>query len=151
MVGIAHFMAIDHCRCDDAFALAEAAGAADGIGAAEAAFEIFYAAITRHIAAEEELLFPAFEAATGRSPLGGPTEIMRIEHEQLREVLEQMRGALASAEASRYRALYERLFTLMLQHNIKEERMMYPMLDRALGEQADALIAGCRARGLEDA
>lgn len=141
-------MTSDHRRCDDALALAAQAAAADDWSAAGAAFEAFHAAITRHIAAEEELLFPAFESATGRSALGGPTEIMREEHEQLRELFAWMARVLASRETDRYRELHEALLSLLLQHNVKEERMMYPMLDRALGERADELVGRCRERGL---
>ena len=141
-------MVSDHRRCDDALARAAQAGTAGDWGAAGAAFETFRAAITRHIAAEEDVLFPAFERATGRSSLGGPTEIMRVEHEQLRELFDWMARVLASREADLYRQLHEALFALLLQHNVKEERMMYPMLDRALGEQADELVRRCRELGV---
>lgn len=148
MTRISEFMMSDHRRCDDALARAAQVAATDDWSAASAAFEAFHAAITRHIAAEEELLFPAFEKATGRSSLGGPTEIMRVEHEQLREVFDWMARVLASREVDLYRELHEALFALLLQHNVKEERMMYPMLDRALGEQADELVGRCCELGL---
>ena len=145
---ISDFMVSDHRRCDDALARAAQAGTAGDWSAASAAFETFHAAITRHIAAEEHVLFPAFERATGRSSLGGPTEIMRVEHEQLRELFDWMTRVLASREADLYRELHEALFALLLQHNVKEERMMYPMLDRALAEQAGELVGRCRELGV---
>lgn len=145
---ISDFMVSDHRRCDDALARAAQAGATGDWSAARAAFEAFHAAITRHIAAEEEVLFPAFERATGRSSLGGPTEIMRVEHEQLRELFDWMTRVLASREADLHRELHEALFALLLQHNVKEERMMYPMLDRALAEQAGELVGRCRELGV---
>jgi hemerythrin-like domain-containing protein len=145
---ISDFMVSDHRRCDDALARAAQAAAGDDWSAACAAFEAFHAAITRHIAAEEELLFPAFESATGRSALGGPTEIMRVEHEQLRDVFDWMTRALASREADLCRELHEALFALLLQHNVKEERMLYPMLDRALAKQAGELVGRCRELGV---
>lgn len=145
---IGDFMVSDHRRCDDALARAAQAGATGDWSAASAAFEAFHGAITRHIAAEEDVLFPAFERATGRSSIGGPTEIMRVEHEQLRELFDWMRDVLASREAALYRELHEALFALLLQHNVKEERMMYPMLDRALAGQTDELVRRCRELGL---
>jgi iron-sulfur cluster repair protein YtfE (RIC family) len=59
-----------------------------------------------------------------------------------------MTRVLASREVDLYRELHEALFALLLQHNVKEERMLYPMLDRALGERADELVGRCRERGL---
>ncbi|HTY99196.1 MAG TPA: hemerythrin domain-containing protein, partial [Rhodocyclaceae bacterium] len=51
--------------------------------------------IEAHFATEEQVLFPAFEAATGMT--SGPTQMMRFEHAQMRELL----GDLATAEARR--------------------------------------------------
>ena len=60
-----------HKHCDEIFADAEeACGAGDWAVGAEA-FEAFRGQLETHFASEEELLFPAFEAATGMT--SGPT------------------------------------------------------------------------------
>lgn len=144
MTTIGDFMMSDHRRCDEMLERAVEAGAAGDCDAAATAFETFHAAITRHIAWEEDLLFPPFEAATGMSG-AGPTQTMRVEHVQMRELFDQMKSALASRDVSRYRELCETLVGLLQQHNMKEEQMMYPMLDEVLGERAGELIDQCNA------
>ena len=69
---------------------------------------------------------------------GGPTEMMRYAHEQMRALLAQMREACAARDADAYGGAAETLLMLMQQHNMKEENILYPMCDRALGAGADA-------------
>jgi iron-sulfur cluster repair protein YtfE (RIC family) len=138
MPTISDFMSTDHQRCDALFAEAEAAPP----DAAAQAFAAFADAMQRHLAMEEQVLFPAFEQATGNSM--GPTRIMRMEHEQMRELFGQMRDALMANDANTFAGLAETLLILMQQHNLKEEQILYPMSDRALGD-ADQLIARMQA------
>jgi hemerythrin-like domain-containing protein len=92
----------------------------------------------RHFAREESVLFPAFEARTGMS--GGPTFVMRAEHQQMNGLLGEMNSALSQRDAKTYLGLSETLLMLMRQHNMKEENILYPMSDQALAdEQADLL------------
>lgn len=138
MPTISEFMSTDHQRCDALFAEAEAAAPA----AAAQAFATFAEAMQHHLAMEEQVLFPAFEQATGNSM--GPTRIMRMEHEQMRELFGQMGEALAAHDANTFAGLAETLLILMQQHNLKEEQILYPMSDRALGDGA-RLIAQMQA------
>jgi hemerythrin-like domain-containing protein len=96
-----------------------------------------------HLAMEEAVLFPAFEARTGMSM--GPTEVMRSEHAQMRGLLQEMAGAVASADQNRYLGLSETLNMLMQQHNLKEENMLYPMSDQVLAADRDSLIHAMEA------
>jgi iron-sulfur cluster repair protein YtfE (RIC family) len=50
----------------------------------------------QHFQKEEEVLFPAFEQSTGNTM--GPTRVMRLEHQQMREALAEMAGALAAGD-----------------------------------------------------
>ena len=91
-----------------------------------------------HFAVEEDALFPAFEAASGSSM--GPTRIMRMEHQDMRDLLEDMDEALAAQHQQAFLGLNDTLLILMQQHNMKEENVLYPMCAQALPEMA-ALIA----------
>ena len=87
---------------------------------------------------EEEILFPAIEEKTGMVNQG-PTAVMRMEHEQMRGVLDQMAQAI---EAGDFQATLDQGDTLLMpiqQHNIKEEGVLYPMADQVLGEGWEAL------------
>jgi hemerythrin-like domain-containing protein len=89
---------------------------------------------------EEALLFPAVEAATGMVD-AGPTFVMRMEHEQMRGVLDQMAAAVASGDQQELLDQGDTLHILIQQHNVKEEGMLYPMAERALGGQWPELRA----------
>jgi iron-sulfur cluster repair protein YtfE (RIC family) len=140
---ILDFLGSDHRACDDLFASAETAMAQKDWDSARDLFGHFQAAMARHLAMEEEVLFPAFEARTGNSM--GPTEVMRMEHEQMRGLLQDMASAVADASHSRYLGLSETLNMLMQQHNLKEENMLYPMSDRVLSSERDGLIRAMQA------
>lgn len=136
---ISRFMTRDHRVCDDLFTAAEnAAGKSDWTACAQN-FRKFHDAMEHHFAMEEQVLFPAFEAQTGMTL--GPTQVMRSEHVQMREVLKHMADAVARQNADAYLGESETLLILMQQHNIKEESVLYPMSEQALGIRQVELIA----------
>lgn len=120
-----------HKHCDEIFARAEEACANGDWAVGSEAFALLNDQLETHFKSEEELLFPAFESATGMT--SGPTEVMRGEHRQMRELLAQMKGALADQDSDTFGGAAETLLILMQQHNMKEENILYPMCDNALG------------------
>jgi len=120
-----------HRSCDGGWADVEAAAEAGDPGATAACWSRFRNALLRHLAMEEQLLFPAVEAATGMAN-AGPTQVMRMEHEQMRGVLEQMSAAVERGDAEELIDQGDTLNVLIQQHNMKEEGMLYPMAERAL-------------------
>jgi len=143
MSTIMDFLGGDHRACDDLFASAEVAVAQKNWDSARSLFERFQTAMAHHLTMEEDVLFPAFEARTGMRT--GPTEVMRMEHAQMRGLLQEMAGAVTNADESRYLGLSETLNMLMQQHNLKEENMLYPMSDQVLGDERDSLIRAMQA------
>lgn len=85
------------------------------------------------------MLFPAFENATGMRQ--GPTQVMRMEHGQMRALVGQMEAALAARDGEGYAGAAETLLILMQQHNMKEENILYPMCDQSLAGQVEAIAA----------
>jgi hemerythrin-like domain-containing protein len=138
MTNIKDCMTDDHRRCDDIFADVEQAVAARAWDRASAAFAGFAGAMQQHFAAEEELLFPAFEAESGMTM--GPTQVMRDEHIQMRELLAAAQEALAAQDADDYSGNAETLLIMMQQHNMKEENVLYPMCDDHLRTQVNTLL-----------
>jgi hemerythrin-like domain-containing protein len=139
MSRISETMSRDHAACDARFSAAEAAAAAGDFAAAANALAAFSAALERHFGVEEGELFPAFERRTGMTD--GPTEMMRLEHAAMRELLAQLRAALDAGDGAEFLGLADTLNVLMQQHNLKEEQVLYALLDEALGGEADALLA----------
>ncbi len=135
MQTITDYLSAEHRHCDDMFAEAEAAAAKNDLAAAQAGFTAFHKGMEHHLSKEETIMFPAFEQASGSSM--GPTSVMRMEHEQMRELFAEMQAALAAKDTHTYAGLSETLLVLMQQHNFKEEQMLYQMADRTLGDRED--------------
>jgi len=136
--GLAATFTDDHRRCDAGWADVEAAAESSGEEAVSECWQRFEHNLRRHLALEEELLFPAFEAATGMHS-AGPTQVMRMEHEQMRGVLSQMAAAVARGDRDELLDQGETLHILIQQHNMKEEGMLYPMAEQVLGAEWPAL------------
>ncbi len=131
-MNIRQFMAQDHRDCDLLFAKAENAAADSDWQTASQAFSEFTHAMERHLGVEEQTLFPAFEEETG--VLTGPTEMMRMEHDQMRVLFVEMKYAVQQKDSDEYLGISETLLILMQQHNMKEEQILYSMMDQRLPE-----------------
>ena len=64
----------------------------------------------------------------------GPTQVMRMEHQQMRSLVQDLDNALAAQEKDEYLGLSETLMVMMQQHNMKEEMMLYPMMAQNLAD-----------------
>ncbi len=135
---IKHFMEMDHARCDQLYAAGEAAILDDRMESGKELLEAFALGMERHFRMEEQIFFPAIEERTGMTQ--GPTQVMRMEHNQMRNVLLQMKAALAANDSEMVLGIGETLLILMQQHNMKEEGMLYPMGDGHIPDLAEELL-----------
>ncbi len=138
MTTIRNLMTDDHRRCDDFFADAEQAVGKGNLEAAGAAFAHFRLATLAHFDSEEKTLFPTFEAKTGMTM--GPTQVMRMEHAQMRSLFDDAGAALVSGDVDDYLGIAETLLIMMQQHNMKEENILYPMCDQHLADELPELL-----------
>lgn len=129
-----HYLTTDHRHCDECLGLLRSQAIAGHWAAAAEAFARADHDIRAHFAAEEEVLFPAFEASSGMTC--GPTAVMRMEHDEARELLLDLNEAIAAQDADGVRGYGEALLILLQQHNMKEENILYPMAQRGLGADA---------------
>ncbi len=141
-MGISSFMSDDHHRCDELFASAEHLVDGAQWDQAKNAVTKFLEAMEEHFLMEEETLFPQFEAASGNAM--GPTQVMRHEHQQMRQLFAQMQTALQNKDNNNFLGASETLLILMQQHNMKEEQILYPMTDRFL--DPEQTIAGMKGK-----
>ena len=135
---ILEFMRDDHRACDHLYTEAENALADKKTEEAKTLFDQFYRATNHHFDMEERQLFITFEKRTGM--MGGPTQMMRYEHQQLRAQLESMHKALNEGKHDDFFGIGESFMIMLQQHNMKEEQMLYPMIDRALEGDAKIMI-----------
>ena len=133
--GVAEYLGRDHDAIDvilaDALRMAE-----DGeTERAEHTFAEFADGLRRHIAIEEELLFPVFDRRHGFGGCGrpgGPSSVMVLEHRSIQNALAECQHALASLGKIDFREPFAHLRQLVEMHNVKEEQVLYPIIDRAL-------------------
>lgn len=135
---ILEFMRDDHRACDHLYSEAENALADKKVDEAKTLFDAFYRATNHHFDMEERELFITFEKRTGM--MGGPTQMMRYEHQQLRSQMESMLSALTQGRHDDFFGIGESFMIMLQQHNMKEEQMLYPMIDRALEGDAEIMI-----------
>lgn len=100
---------------------------------AEQAFHEFKTGLERHIVWEEEILFPAFEGKLNHLQ-DGPTTVMRLEHQEIRNHLEAVAQKIAE-ENFETKDDELALETILCPHNHKEEGILYPMMDQVFSEQ----------------
>lgn len=128
------FLTKDHRDCDAEWITVEAAADQGDVEATRKTFTVFERAMQRHFGFEEQTLFPVLEEATGMHGMG-PTMVMRNEHEQMRRVLATMAGALERGDTQAVLDHGDTLLMLIQQHNIKEERILYPLADARLAAE----------------
>lgn len=133
-MNISDYMKPEHRACDNLFAEAEGAVINGNFAAAETFFTHFSDETLRHFHKEESVLFPTFEEVTGMRQ--GPTQMMRQEHEQMRELISRLGKAVEAKDKDTYLAVAEPLMILMQQHNMKEEQMLYAMCDRSIPDES---------------
>ncbi len=131
---IKEYMSSDHRACDESFANMENAVHDGNWAEAKKLFESFASDLIYHFDMEEKVMFPAFEARSASAHCN-PTPVMLMEHEQMRKLVSDMRTDIDAKNKDHFFGLSETLMMTMQQHNMKEEQMMYPMVDEAmLGE-----------------
>jgi iron-sulfur cluster repair protein YtfE (RIC family) len=126
---ISHYYAADHDRLDELFGRFQSSKQNDR-AASRHVFAEFKAGLERHIAWEEGLLFPLFEAHTGLHA-GGATAVMRDEHRQIEHFLALIDGKLQQAEGATDED-ETGLLAILAAHNAKEEHILYPAIDQQL-------------------
>ncbi len=94
------------------------------------------ATLASHAHLEDELLFTALDAQMG--PMG-PVAVMRMEHDQIEALLEQVLAAQELAAAQR---LMQQTLQLARIHFAKEEQVLFPMAQQVLDERTLTQLAG---------
>jgi hemerythrin-like domain-containing protein len=139
------FFSDDHRHCDDAWAAVEQAAGSGDAALATTKWTEFAGRMRRHLAMEEEVLFPAIEDVTQMRG-AGPTEVMRHEHRQMRGLLDEMARRADSKDFDGLLDQGDTLLMLIAQHNAKEEGVLYPMADSALAARWPELAQTLRSR-----
>jgi regulator of cell morphogenesis and NO signaling len=131
----------DHTRLDALEAAAFEARARGALGTARGLFADFAHGLRRHIGFEEQILFPEFDARCRLEGGNGPTAVMRAEHRSIIAILQIMERQIGDP-ASPIELSRVELREIQRDHDLKEERILYPALDRLLAdEESDQVVA----------
>ena len=138
------YLLYDHKRCDALFAQVESSVATKEWTRAEECFETFGASLARHIQMEECVLFPAFEKMVRGS--GMPIAMLRLEHQRIHAVVDRIRDSLYRCDPVDFMLHCETFALLMQQHSVKEEDMLYPLLERMLAGRSGEIVTKMREK-----
>ena len=133
MTSIFEFMSADHDRLDNIFEQFKNLKK-DDISGAKTLFLDFKAGLQNHIVWEEDILFPLFERGTGMHDTG-PTAVMRTEHRQIKNYLEEIDKKILVGDLAGIDAAEIALLEVLVSHNQKEENILYPAIDNLTSEQ----------------
>lgn len=95
-------------------------------------FTKFTLGLEQHIRWEEELLFPAFEQVFNVHG-GGPTFVMRSEHEIIKSLLRQLSSAIQEGKDTEMEE--QKLIEVLNLHNEKEEQVLYVKADAMISKE----------------
>lgn len=142
---VTEYLEGDHQRLDALLDRVQQSSEAGAFAEASESFSEFACGLDWHIGAEEHVLFPAFEKASHM--IGGPTMVMRGEHIEIRRRMEGISRALAEGRADEIGPAIDELREVLAAHNMKEEHMLYPMADEAMGSpgEQDELVRRIQA------
>ncbi len=142
---VSEYLGGDHRRLDALLAEATELAEGEAWDRARALFGEFACGLDRHIDAEEKVLFPRFEELAGTGH--GPTRVMRAEHIAIRDLMDQVRAALKDEDAKRSAEWLRALAGDLETHNRKEEGVLYPGVDAAIGDERelDRLVEALQA------
>ena len=143
MSTISSFLTTDHRACDEEFADMENAVASGDWDLSAEKLNKFITDLLHHFDMEEKVMFPTFEEVTGMTQ--GPTMIMRMEHDQMRQLLNALQEDLEKKDRNHFFGVSESLMMLMQQHNMKEEQMLYAMADNHLGASSAQVVEQMKA------
>lgn len=134
VTGLAAFFEQDHRDCDARWTDVEELLDTADTDSARGAWQKYDAGMRRHLAMEEDVLFKSFDAMSEVSG-AGTTAVLRMEHQQIRKLLDQIGSAIASGDAESALNIGDTLLILTEQHNAREEATLYPAAETILGEQ----------------
>jgi uncharacterized protein (DUF2249 family)/hemerythrin-like domain-containing protein len=135
----------DHRRLDGILGEVERLVSARAFDEAGRRMSEFSCGLNRHIEIEERIMFPEFEDVTGGE--FGPTNMMRAEHVEIRRFMAQAETAVQAGDGNVFARAVAGLRQVLGEHNLKEERVLYPMVDGGAGSehQRDLLVRRMQA------
>lgn len=132
---VSDYLAWDHDRLDAILELCTKLVGEGRFEEARAHMGEFKDGLFRHIEIEEQILFKAFEDKTGMRDVG-PTAVMRMEHKDIKDAVEDIVKACDEKRLDDFENGKATLLGVLVEHNMKEEQVLYPGTDRLLDDKS---------------
>lgn len=131
---VMEYLSHDHRRLDALLDETVALFESKSLDGARQRFAEFMCGLDGHINAEELVLFSLFEAQAQ----SGPTTVMRGEHVRIREAMRGIATSLARDDSTGFHTAVGALESVLGEHNVKEEQVLYPMADSMVTDEERA-------------
>lgn len=137
MMSPEHWLVHDHTQFEDRLRQCRAAAEIEDWWTLDKVFNEMVDELKQHMAQEEEILFPAYEARTSAPSI--PTTALRSEHDQVVQLVQDMATTILNREQEDALEALAYLEVLMIKHHEKEEDIFLPMASHILFEDREAL------------
>lgn len=132
-----------HRECDQGLSLVEEYLEGSKFRPALEAFHVWKKLNYDHFSTEEELLFPRTESVMGKIP---PIQVMLMEHQQIKGLFNDIESAIQNGDKNRAIGIIETCMIMIQQHNMKEEQILYPIIERSLANSEDIIVNELKIR-----
>ena len=132
-----HWLVHDHSQFEYLIGQCREAADINDWWALEQAFNELVEKLKHHMAQEEEILFPAYEART--TAPHKPTSALRNEHDLIVKLFRDTAGFINARDVDGTDEALQTLQFHMIQHNEKEEEIFLPMASHILCNEREWL------------
>ncbi len=132
-----HWLVHDHTQFEVLLRQCRDAAEIEDWWALEQAFNEMVKELKQHMAQEEEVLFPAYEARTYAPHT--PTSSLRSEHDQIVQLIHDTARIIMAREPEDTLEALVYLESLMIKHHEKEEDIFLPMASHILFDEREEL------------
>ncbi|MGB5605395.1 MAG: hemerythrin domain-containing protein, partial [Gammaproteobacteria bacterium] len=128
----------EHSKYENLLSQCQDAVEMEDWGTVDRVFNELVTHLQRHMALEEEVLYPAYESTT-HAPQG-PTTALREEHSGIVRLIRDMARIIKTRDSEHVLESLAHLEYQMIKHHEKEEDIFLPMASHILNASRDELI-----------
>ena len=132
-----NWLAHEHSLYENLLLQCQDAVESEDWGIADMLFKEMLTSLKRHMALEEEVLYPAYES-TPYAPQG-PTQALRAEHDQIVHLMTDTAQVIKSRSSEHVLECLHQLEKQMIKHHEKEEDIFLPMASHILASKREEI------------
>ena len=128
----------EHSLYEELLSLCQGAAEIEDWVTVNQAFNNLVTSLKRHMALEEEVLYPAYESMPNAPQ--GPTMALREEHSNIVRLIQDMARVIKTRDSEHVLECLVHLENQMIKHHEKEEDIFLPMASHILNTSRDELL-----------